>query len=113
MKKNTLSALVKYLTEKNDDYMMDIKDELEAELNRDAEEKAAKAAEYEAAWTIVRQFMADNDIFLPAGEIYVQIENDLPEGFSLNKVTYGLTHYWKDFVEKGTIGKTSAYRLIK
>lgn len=113
MKKNTLSTVVALLSDLDFENKEELMNELYTELNRDADKKAAKAAEYEAAWVVVRQFMADNDIFLPVGEIYVQIEDDLPEGFSLNKVTYGLTHYWKDFVEKGTIGKANAYRLIK
>ena len=110
MKRNTIQTLVNYLTEKNDDYMMDIKAELEAELNKGAVAKAEKAAGYDAAWNAVSAVFALTTAPLTIAEIFEQAENDLPEGFTKGKVQYGLTHNWADRVVK-IEGKPNTYRL--
>lgn len=110
MKRNTIQSLVNYLTEKNDDYMMDIKAELEAELNKGAVAKAEKAAGYDAAWNAISAVFALTTAPLTVAEIFEQAENDLPEGFTKGKVQYGLTHNWADRVVK-IEGKPNTYRL--
>lgn len=113
MKRNTLVAIANTLNTIDFEGKEDILSELNAELNRGAEEKAAKAAEYDTAWSIVRQVMIDTPKPLTALEIFEQVENDLPAGFSRNKISYGLTHYWQDFVERDSTGKVNTYTLAK
>jgi len=112
MKRNTIQSLVNYLTEKNDDYMMDIKAELEAELNKSAEAKAAKNAAYDAAWEVVRSIFALTTAPLTVAEITEEAVDDdrLPEGFGKGRILYGLNHQWADRVVK-IEGKPNTYRL--
>lgn len=111
MKRNTLSTIAATLNTIDFEGKDAVLAEINAELNRGAEEKAAKAAEYDAAWEIARQVLDGASTPLTALEIFEGA--DFPEGFSRNRVAYGLTHQWKDFVEKTTTGKVNTYSLIK
>ena len=84
--------------------------ELEKELNRGAEEKAAKNAEYEQAWPVVAEGLRVIGNPTSVADLYAEIANDLPDGFSKNRVSYGLTHQWSDRVVK-TEGKVNCYAL--
>ena len=88
----------------------DILEMMDTELNRGAAEREAKAAAYEAARPVV--FEAMRVIGAPAtvADIFTEAENELPEGFSKNKVQYGLLHYWNDSVVK-TEGKVNMYAI--
>ncbi len=110
MKRNTIQSLVNYLTEKNDDYMMDIKAELEAELNKGAEAKAAKDATYDAAWDAVREVLTMTTAPLTVAEITEEAAANLPDGFGKGRVLYGLNHQWAGYVVK-IEGKPNTYRL--
>ena len=112
MKRNTLSTIAAVLNTVNFDNKDEVLAELNAELNKNAEAKAAKDAEYATAWEVVRGVMSDTPQPLTAADIFAEAEGDLPEGFSRNKISYGLTHYWKDFVEV-TDGKPKMYSLAK
>ena len=100
MTKNTLTALVNYLTEKNDDYMMDIKAELEKELNRNAEKAQANRELYAEAHDIVMNGLTMIGTPVTVGELYEEVKDELPDGFSKGKVQYALLHYWADEVVK-------------
>ena len=70
MKKATMQALVNYLAEKNDDYMLDVKAELEAELNRNAEKAAANREAYAAARDAILEVLRANpDVEMTAAEL--------------------------------------------
>ena len=43
-------------------------------------------------------------------DIYGEAEKELPENFSKNRVSYGLTHQWADRVVK-TEGKVNLYSV--
>lgn len=92
MKKATLKTIVDYI-QKNG-VLTELKDELTAELNKGAEEKAAKAAEYEA----VKDTIMSNLDYAPATakELYDACAKDLPDGFTQGKFNYALTHLWQD-----------------
>jgi hypothetical protein len=113
MKRNTLSTIYTALLDSGYESTDPIMEEIYKELNRDAEAKAAKEEEYATAWGIVRQVMIDTPKPLTALEIFEQVEDDLPAGFSRNKISYGLTHYWQDFVERDSTGKVNTYTLTK
>lgn len=110
MKKNTLSALVNYLTEKNDDYMMDIKAELEAELNRGAEKAQKNRELYESVKPIVMDGFRSAGVPVTVAELYEEIKGNLPDGFGKSKVQYAVTRLWIDELGKKE-GKVNAYFL--
>lgn len=112
MKRTTIQSLVSYLNGETIDNLDTIKAELEAELNKGAEAKAAKDATYDAAWEVVRSIFALTTAPLTVAEITEEAVDDdrLPEGFSKGKVQYGLTHNWADRVVK-IEGKPNTYRL--
>lgn len=106
MKKSTLSAIydaLKYI-----DCDPEILAEVEKELNRGEAEKAKNAELYEQAKPIVLGALSDTPATL--GEIYDEIANDLPEGFSKGKVQYAITRLWADEVNK-VEGKVNSYTL--
>ena len=75
-----------------------ILDELNAELNKGAEKRAAKAAEYDAVRDIILGGLSDTPVTI--AELYDSIKDELPDGFSRNKVQYAIVNLYKDEVEK-------------
>ena len=112
MKRDTLSTIYTALLDSGYESTDPIMEEIYKEINKNAEAKAAKEQEYATAWEVVRGVMFNTPQPLTAADIFAEAEEDLPEGFSRNKVSYGLTHYWKDFVEV-TDGKPKMYSLAK
>ena len=105
MKKSSLQSLVNYLNEKNDDYMMDIKAEIEAELNRGAAKAEANRNAYAEMREKVLQALSVASSPVTAQELADET------GIARGKIVYGLTHYWADDVVKDTTGKTTTYSL--
>lgn len=110
MKRNTIQSLVSYLNGETVTNLDEIKAELEAELNKGAEVKAAKDATYDAAWDIVRGVLTMTTAPLTAAEITEEAAAKLPDGFGKGRVLYGLNHQWADYVVK-IEGKPNTYRL--
>lgn len=109
MRKNTLSAIATILNSIDFENKDTIMEELSAELNKGAAEREAKNAEYDIAFESVRQVMSMTNAPLTVAEIYESCDG-LPDGFTKNKISYGLTHYWADRVVK-IPGKVNTYRL--
>ena len=109
MRKNTLSTIASILTNIDFENKTEIMDELMKDINRGAEVKASKMAEYDAAVESVMNVLRMTTAPLTVAEIFDACEG-LPEGFTKNKVSYGLTHYWADRVVK-VEGKVNTYRL--
>ena len=109
MKKSSYEAIYTTLTAINYDNA-EVMEALRKELNRGAEIKAKKASEYEQAKEVVLATIRIANAPVTVAEIFNSCENDLPEGFTKNKVNYGLTHYWTDAVEK-IEGKVNSYRI--
>lgn len=109
MKISTLRALSSMSLEEA--LMADIKAEIEkvekAEA-RKAEQKAAKVAEYAEAHDVVMGVLADAVGPVTVAEMYEACKDELPEGFTKNKLAYALRVYWNDEVVK-TEGKVNAY----
>ena len=113
MKKSTLSAIANYLSE-NVQYANDIEKEflttalaeLNAEINRGADAKAARAAEYESVKEIILAPLDES--ILTVSELYEAIKGELPEGFTRGKVQYALTKLYADEVVKQE-GKPCTY----
>lgn len=75
---------------------------------RKAEQKATKATEYAEAHDVVMGVLADALDAVTVAEIYEACKDELPEGFSKNKIAYALRNYWASEVVK-TEGKVNAY----
>lgn len=110
MTKNALTALVNYLNGATIDNLDEIKAELEKELNRNAERAAANRAMYENAKSIVFEGLriASNPVTI--AELYAEVKDKLPDGFSKSKVQYGITRLWSNEIQK-IEGKTNTYTL--
>jgi hypothetical protein len=107
MKNATLNAIYTALTNYNYDNT-EVMDELNREIHRGDALKAAKAAIYEAAKPVVFGLFDQTDSALTVAEIWEAIEDEAPEGFTKSKLSYALTHQWKDEVTK-VEGKVNAY----
>lgn len=83
---------------------------LEKELHRNDRVKAAKEAVYAEAKTVVLETIRVAGAPVTVAEIFDSCEKELPEGFTRNMVSYGLTHYWTEEVEK-IEGKVNSYRI--
>ena len=102
MKKTTLSAI--YSALKGIDFDAELLAEVEKELNRGEEQKAKNAELYEQAKPIVLGVLSDTPATI--SEIYDEIADELPEGFTKGKVQYAITRLWADEVTK-VEGKTN------
>ena len=110
MKKSTMIALVSYLNGATIDNLDEIKAELEAELNRNAEKAAANREMYEAAKSVIFEGFRVAGTPVTITELYEEIKDELPNGFSKSKVQYAVTRLWVDEIVK-TEGKVNTYSL--
>ena len=110
MKKSTMIALVNYLNGATIDNLAEIKSELEAELNRNAEKAAANRELYESAKSVIFEGFRVAGTPITIAELYEEIKDELPQGFSKSKVQYAVTRLWSDEIVK-TEGKTNTYTV--
>lgn len=110
MKKSTMIALVNYLNGATIDNLAEIKSELEAELNRNAEKAAANRELYESAKSVIFEGFRVAGTPITIAELYEEIKDNLPQGFSKSKVQYAVTRLWSDEIVK-TEGKTNTYTV--
>lgn len=115
MKKATMIAIANYLSE-NVQYANDIEKEflttalaeLDADINRGAEAKAAKTAEYDAVKDVILGALTETPATI--AEIFDAVKDELPQGFTRNKVQYAITRLWADGVAKFE-GKPNTYAI--
>lgn len=107
MKKNTLSAIAAVLATIDFENKDEILAEVAADLNRGAEEKAAKAAEYDAVKDIILGGLSDTPVTI--AELYESIKDMLPDNFGKNRVQYAVTRLYADEVVK-VEGKPNGYK---
>ena len=82
--------------------------ELNAELNKGAEEKAARAAAYEGIHDIVVDNLSDTPVSLT--DLWPEIEGDITaKGMTKHNVQYALNNLWQDEIVK-IEGKPNTYR---
>lgn len=84
----------------------DVVSEMETELSKEHEKQNAKLELYEAAHEAVMAELGDKPMTL--AELWEALKDKLPEGFTKNKLSYALTHYWTDEVVV-TNGKVNGY----
>lgn len=109
MKNATMTTIYNVLNTTSFEGKEEVMQELYNELHRNDRAKEEKANAYTQAWEIVREVI--EDLGTPTlSEIWDCCKDKMPEGFTKNKVSYGLTHYWKDNVNK-IEGKVNMYQL--
>ena len=101
MKKSTMEALYAVLNTG-----AAVTDELREEFNAEYERTTAKArankAAYEDAKEVAIAVLGDTP--MTAKEVFAA-SSEWPEGFTANKVQYGLNNYWMDIAERHDNGK--------
>jgi len=96
MKKTTMTAIANYI--KNVPELSAEYAELAAELAKGEEKAAANRELYSAAHDAV--IAAIDSEPKTVTEIYEACKDNVPEGFTKNKIQYALLHYWNDEVTK-------------
>ena len=108
MKKATLEAIRDTLIDlgvKDTDPMVV---ELNTELNKGAEEKAARAAAYAGIHDIVVDNLTDTPVSLT--DLWPEIEGEITaKGMTKHNVQYALNNLWQDEIVK-IAGKPNTYR---
>ena len=107
MKKATLETIRTALTDLGYENK-EILDELDAELNKGADEKAAKALAYAGIHDLVVDNLSDHP--LSCSELWDEIEAEITaKGMSRGQVQYALNNLWQDEIEK-IPGKPNTYK---
>ena len=107
MKKATLEAIRKALIEIIPDTDPMIV-ELDAELNKGAAEKAARAEAYEGIHSLIVDNL--NDTPITCADLFVEIEPEVvAKGMTRHNVQYALNNLWQDEIVK-IPGKPNTYR---
>ena len=106
MKKATINTIIATLNSIDFENKTEVMAELTAEVNRGAEAKAAKNAEYDAVKDVIIGALTETPVTI--SELYDAVKDSLPEGFTRNKVQYAVTRLWADEVVK-TEGKPNTY----
>ena len=107
MKKATMNAILTLIAPIDTPEADEVRAELTAELNKGAEQKAANAAQYEAAKPIVFEELGDSTCTI--SELWDAVADKLPEGFTKGKLQYAVTRLWIDELER-VEGKVNAYK---
>jgi len=81
--------------------------ELDAELNKGAQEKAARAAAYEGIHSLIVDNLTDTPV--TCADLWDEISGDVPEGVTRHNVQYALNNLWQDEIVK-IAGKPNTYR---
>ena len=109
MKKATMNTILTLIADIDTPEAEAVRSELNAELNKGAEEKARNAELYDAAKAVVMGELALADKAVTIGELYEAVEGNLPEGFTKGKLQYAVTRLWKDEIVH-IEGKVNTYR---
>lgn len=107
MKKATLETIRTALTDLGYENK-EVLDELDAELNRGAAEKAARAEAYEGIHSLIVDNL--NDTPITCADLFVEIEPEvIAKGMTRYNVQYALNNLWQDEIVK-IPGKPNTYR---
>lgn len=109
MRKVSLQSLVSFIDSIDaPQEIKDVRDEIVAELAKGAEKAQANRDLYAQAHDVVMGALSATPVTI--GELYDEIADALPDGFSKGKVQYAITRLWADEVVK-TEGKVNTYAL--
>ena len=107
MKKATMNAIIATLNAIDFENKDAIMAELNAEINRGADAKAQKWAEYDAVKPVVLDALSDTPVTI--AELYDAVRDELPDGFTRGKLQYAVTKLWVDEIVK-IDGKPNTYK---
>ena len=107
MKKATMNTILSLISTIDTPEADEVRAELNAELNKGAEQKAQNAAMYEAAKPIVMDELGDSTCTI--GELWEAVADKVPEGFTKGKLQYAVTRLWIGDLER-VEGKVNSYR---
>lgn len=99
MKKATMQTILSLINTIESPEADAVREELTAELNKDAERKAQNADLYESAKGIVMEELGETPVTI--GELYEALKEKLPEGFSKGKLQYAVTRLWTSEIQIG------------
>ena len=108
MTKNTMNTILSLIASIDTPEAQEVRDALNAELNKGAERKTQTAELYEAVKPIVFDALSETPVTI--SELFAEIEDKLPEGFTKSKLQYAITRLWKDELSK-VEGKVNAYAI--
>ena len=109
MRKVSLQSLVSFIDSIDaPQEIKDVRDEIVAELSKGAEKAQANRDLYAQAHDVVMGALSATPVTI--GELYDEIADALPDGFSKGKVQYAITRLRADEVVK-TEGKVNTYSL--
>ena len=106
MKKVSLQSLVSYLTETG--ALPEVKAEIEAELSKGEAKAQANRDLYTEATPVVLGALSATPVTI--GELYEEVKDNLPDGFTKGKVQHLVTRMLTDKVNK-IEGKVNTYTL--
>ena len=107
MRKVSLQSLVSFIDSIDaPQEIKDVRDEIVAELSKGAEKAQANRDLYAQAHDVVMGALSATPVTI--GELYDEIADALPDGFSKGKVQYAITRLWADEVTK-VEGKVNTY----
>jgi predicted house-cleaning NTP pyrophosphatase (Maf/HAM1 superfamily) len=109
MKKVSLTAIREFLDKSGfEEEYPEIMAELDAELNKGAEEKAARAAAYEEIHSLIVDNLSDTPI--TCADLFAEIEAEVTDkGMTRHNVQYALNNLWQDEIKK-IPGKPNTYK---
>ena len=109
MKKSTMETLRNYLNANNIPELAAVKDEINAEFEKNAAKAEANRELYAEAREVVMRVLSD--VPLTVAEIWEKVEDQMPEGFTKGKVQYALRETWAADVVKVEAAKgPNSYR---
>ncbi len=110
MTKTTMNTILSLIANIDTPDAQAVRDELNAELAKGAARAQANATVYEQAKETVLATMQALTAPVTLGELYTELENELPEGFTKGKLQYAVTRLWTDSIAK-IEGKVNTYTL--
>jgi len=111
MRKVSLQSLVSFIDSMDaqgsvTEDIKTIRDEMVAELSKGEAKAQANRDLYASAKDTVLGALSDTPVTI--AELYDEVADALPEGFTKSKVQYAITRLWADEVCK-TVGKVNTY----
>ena len=106
MTKATMNSILSLISSIDTPEATVVREAITAELAKGEAKAQANRDLYAQAHDVVIGALSDTPVTI--GELYDEIANALPEGFSKGKVQYAITRLWADEVVK-TEGKVNTY----
>lgn len=110
MKRATLATILSLIQSVDTPEAEAARAEITAELAKGEEQKKANEALYAQVEPIILTALKKAKAPVTLGELYGEVCDELPEGFTKGKVQYALTHGLKDKVTV-TPGKVNSYSV--